>query len=38
MDLETTLSSGEGEKIQRSGAYVEFFRRSMGAKEAEGRL
>jgi hypothetical protein len=38
MDLETTLKSGEAEKILRSGAYGEFFRRSMGSKEAEGRV
>jgi hypothetical protein len=38
MDLETTLRSGEAEKILRSGAYGEFFRRSMGSKEAEGRV
>jgi hypothetical protein len=38
MDLETTLKSGEAEKILRSGAYGEFSRRSMGSKEAEGRV
>jgi hypothetical protein len=38
MHIETALSSGEPEKIQRSGAYGAFFRRSMGLKEAEGRL
>jgi hypothetical protein len=38
MNLEPTLRLGETEKTLRSGDYGVFFRRSMGSKEAEGRV